>query len=217
MRLRGLRQNTAPCRQSVVNLSPSKQALTQAAAKIPHAMSDEWVTIKEAARAANVDERTVRRWVASDKVISQLSGGNDTQIRLIRRDSLPLAGGGKNRPAIIPDQGIVIPGDQGASQSVILGVTTELQAIRVATEQQSNAMTNVMAAVTAMGERQVGAIERQTDTLNAIRELLERQEEHAKRQDEAMQRREEEIQALRAELAAQQKRRPWWMFWQRCQ
>ncbi len=147
----------------------------------------EWVTIKQAATAAGVDERTIRRWVASGKVVSELSDGDHPPVRLVRRDSLPLRHKGAGA-VVTPDHpGSYAPdhpGDQGDRQMATVPAVVTLSLAPADAE--------ALTAIRVASERQAAAAEAQAEELAGLRA---------------------ELAALRELLAP--KPRPWWRFWRR--
>lgn len=180
-----------------------KQALTQAAAKIPLAMSD-WVTVKEAATLCQVSERTMWRRVKSGKVESRLwqIGGED--VRLILLASLAHATDKKEGET--SDNSSVAETDATDTDTSEGNPAKDVQALAVVTRQMG-------ASIYAAQQKELAPIRQSLADLSGLPTAMTRQEELLQTLCQTVNRQEEELRALRAELAVQQKRHPWWMFW----
>ena len=157
-------------------------------------MPDKWVTIREAAKAAGVDERTVRRWVASGKVESVLSGGAAPHQRLIRSASLPVRGIGRGTAIVTQDHPLATPGnvtpDQGGYQS------------------DNSALPALMEALTSLPT----ALDRQEDLLRRLVEAIEGQAAENRALREELASLHQTLKKLTPEAP---KRRIWWQVWRR--
>jgi len=162
-------------------------------------MQAEWLTVKDAATAARVSERTVWRWVKAGAVVSRVSDVAGRPIREVRRGSWPSPAASGTHHAGGTDPRGQGQADSSAAESVALTVSDP-------------ALAAVLGALVGEVKHLRAAVEAQETTIRELRALPAPEPEAPGLAEEVTALRAV-VDELRAELARE--RRPWWRVWRR--
>lgn len=167
-------------------------------------MANERLTVPEAAKAAGIPERTLRRYIErhGPYLDARLHGGRVTlgpEAATVLRRIRDLYAQGMNANEV----------DEALAASVPVTVTVTEDIAMPASEALSHLLQRVAGAMADMAEgqrRQAEEVARLREELAATREVLERQENERKEQDRRLAQLVREMQARKV---------PWWRRWLR--